>query len=135
MKKSKKIWTSVQWFKGLGLMLLIQKDCLMSLEGNRMDFVAWNDLELGFQFWVFKPKFQGCQWSSCAAQWSFWLGLYSGLCNEPIRSRILIKISCIHGFWDLIFKIFFQIFSMCFCTNHDQFSPNLSIFEYARIIE
>ena len=40
MKKSEESLTSVQCFKVLELMLLIQEGCLMSLEGNRMSFVA-----------------------------------------------------------------------------------------------
>ena len=116
-------------------MFLIGNRSMKLQQANETKIVPWIALEWGFQFWVFWTKFQVWWWVFCAASWSLWLGLYSGLSIEPIRSRILIKISCIHGFWDLIFKIFFQIFSMCFCTNHDQFSPNLSLFEYARIIE
>ena len=135
MRKSGKNWTSVYRFKVLGLMFLIQEDCLMSLEGNGMSFVAWNDLQISFQFSIFLQKFQVYVLVSSAADWSLALGLWSGLSIEWIRSKKTIQIFCIHGFCDLIFKDLFQSFFMCFCSQSYPINSIPSISDHARIIE
>ena len=104
-------------------------------EANGIAFWPWITLELGFQNWNFCQKIEFCQWSSCAVFRLVSIRSWSGLCMEWIRSKNLIKILCIHGLEDLIFQDLFSIFSMLFCTNHDQFSSILSIFDYARIFE
>ena len=121
MKKSEKSWTSVQCFKGLETVLLIQEGCLMSLEGNRMRFVAWNDLQIGFQNLSFQEKFQVFICFFCAAEWFLALGLACSLCMEWIRSKNLIKIlelmNAIFDFFTMIFKSFFTCFCYQIMTN------------------
>ena len=135
MKKSEKSWTSVQWFKGLGTVFLIQARCLMSLEGNRMSFLAWIDLQIGFQIWVFKQNFQVCVRISGAALLLLALGLHSVLMYEWSRSKKSIKNLGIHVLQDLISKNLFKYFSCLFGTNHGQLSSILSKSSYARNIE
>ena len=110
MKKSEESLTSVQCFKVLELMLLIQEGSLMSQERDRMSFLAWIDLQIGFQIWVFKQNFQVCVRTSGAASWSMALGLRLILMYEWFRVENLIQNLCIHGLEDLIFKDLFSIF-------------------------
>ena len=138
MRKNGKGLTSVYRFKVLGLMFLIQEDCLMSLEGNRMSFVAWNDLQTCFQFCVFKQNFQVCVLVSSAASCQWAWGFWSGLCIEWIRSRRTLQILCIHGFWDLIFQdlfpIFFHAIFVQIISNSLQIFPYLIMHEFLSLL-
>ena len=73
--------------------------CPMNLQqANGKEILAWIPLELGFQFFFFKQKFQVLLMPFCAALWLAWLGLCLCLCNGSIRLTNLIRISCIHDF-------------------------------------
>ena len=130
MKKSEKSLTSVQWFKGLGTVFLIQVRCLMSQGCSGISIVAWNDLQVYFQFWVFKPKFQVLSSGSCAAFWFLSIRSWSSLCMEWIRLSFLSKESknwCmdIWFLWQNIFKSF-HAHLLSIISNHLQFFPNWS---------
>ena len=92
-------------------------------EGVWTTIKPWINLQKGFQFWVSCQKNSSLIMVFAQLLSSKALGLCLGLCNEWIRLRILIKISFIHGFWDLIFHHYFFNLSMCFLI---QINSNLS---------
>ena len=105
------ISSSVYQFLKLWRMFLIGKCSVMLEEANEIKIVPWINLQRCFQLWVFCKKFQfvnGVFWAAACVKA---LGLCSLFMYESIRSTKLIKIFCIHGFEDLIFKhCFFNLF-------------------------
>ena len=102
------IWSSVYRLLEFWWRSLIGIRSVTLEEANGIGFVPWISLQKGFQFWVSSPKFQVWLWFSAQLPGSSWLGLCLGFCTESIRLTNLIRISCIHDFWDLISKLYFS---------------------------
>ena len=103
---------SVQWFKALGLVFLIQEPSLMSQEGDRTDILPWIALQVCFQYWSFSWKFQVFLWLFCAASSLLALGLHYICMCEGFRLKKSHKNLCIHDLQDLIFQDLFKYFFM-----------------------
>ena len=126
MRKKWENLISVYQFWVLGWLILIGKLPLTPQEANGTITWPWIVLELGFQIWIFKQKFQVCVRISGAAFWLLALGLHSILMYEWSRSKKSIKNLGIHVLQDLISKNLFKYFSCLFALNHIQSFPNWS---------
>ena len=128
-------WTPLYQFRAFWWMFFIAIASGQPWQANGIGFETWIALQRCFQNWDFWEKVWVCARVFWASAWSFSLGFDSILMQEWIRLRNLIQIFelMVYEIWFSI--IFFSIFFMQFCTNHDPINPNLSILNYARIIE
>ena len=113
-------------FRMFLLLLMIGMCPRMSQDANGMKIEAWNDLKPWFQISVFRQFSQVCILVFGAACSLISLGLWFWVCIEHARSKILHKISSIHGFTYLILWNLFESFPCAFWFKSDQFSSKLA---------